>query len=628
MVDGRAHVTDWQRAPYREVDIWQSAVNLETRADGAIVLRSPYDLACPCDNITQRLEHWATVRPDQTFIARREAGGNWRRVTYAQTLSTVKRIAGHLIQRGLSAERPIVILSQNSIEHQMLALAAMYVGIPSAPISTAYSLASQDFAKLRSIVQLLTPGLVFADQPASYARAIDFAVPHETEVLTYGGQLTDRPPSRYETWTSTCSDFEGSAAAANRTVGADTIARFLFTSGSTGTPKAVINTQRMLCANQAMIAHAFPFLIAEPPEIVDWLPWSHTFGGNHNVGIILYNGGTLYIDDGRPSPGFFDTTIRNLREISPTVYFNVPKGFEMLVSSLQRDPQLRRKFFSRLTMNFFAGASLAPHVWDALDQLSFETTGKKVVMMTGLGATETGPSATFCTRGEVRPGSIGLPVPGVEIKLVATGGKLEARVKGPAVTPGYWRQPDLTAGAYDEEGYYCLGDAVRFADVSFPGRGLVFDGRIAEDFKLATGTWVSVGPLRSRAIVGLAPFARDVVVTGLDRDSLAVIMIPDADACRAACLDLSADAPLALVWTSGALHDQLKRRLALLARDATGSATRITRLVILPDALSIDAGEITDKGSINQRAVLERRRSLVEDLYKIIPPPPVITLEA
>ena len=617
---------DTTAAPYRKVEIWPAEVVLERRGDGVLDVVSPHALPAYPDKLTERLEHWARTTPDAVFVARRHNGGDWRRLTYRDTLDAVRRIGTSLLARGLSPERPIAILSENDIEHLLLALAAMYVGIPYAPISPAYALVSSDFGKLRHIIGRLTPGLVFASDGQRYAKAIAAAVPADAEIV-----VTDRPPPGRPA--TAFADLLGATAtatadAAHDKVGPDTIAKVLFTSGSTGNPKGVINTQRMLCSNQVMVCCAFPFLAHEPPVIVDWLPWNHTFGGNHNVGIVLYNGGTLHIDDGRPVPGLIEETIRNLREIAPTLYFNVPKGYEMLTHQLAREPTLRELFFSRLKMNFFAGASLAQHVWDALDELSVASTGERVVMMSGLGATETGPSAMFCTQGNVRSGSIGLPLPGVRLKLVPNAGKLEARVKGPAITPGYWREPELTAKAFDDEGYYCFGDAVRFADPADPKLGFVFDGRIAEDFKLATGTWVSVGPLRARFIAAFAPFARDVVITGLDRDFLGAILIPDVDACRAAAPGLPATAPLTDVLASEMLQSQLRARLAALAVAATGSSNRIQRVAVLASPPAIDVGEITDKGSINQRAVLAHRVALVEDLHAARPPAHVIAIDS
>lgn len=615
-----------QSAPYRPINIWRAEVDVETRRDGTMLVRSPRDLGPYPDKLTERLVHWAAARPDATFIAQRVNGGDWRRVSYAQALAIVRRLGASLLARGLSSERPLVILSENDIEHQLLGLAAMYVGVPFAPISPAYSLVSSDLAKLRHIIGLLTPGLVFASNGERYARALTSVVPDDVEIA-----VTDRPPSGRKA--ISFADLASGASmvdvdAAHAAVTPDTIAKFLFTSGSTGRPKGVINTQRMLCSNAEIgAATVYGWLHETPPTLVDWLPWNHTFGGNANVGTVIYFGGTLYIDEGRPVPNLFDETVRNLREIAPTTYCNVPKGYEFLVHHLRREPDLRRTFFSNLRMNFFAGAGLAQHVWDALDELSVETIGERIVMMSGLGATETGPSALFCTMEILRSGSIGLPVPGATLKLVPHEGKLEVRVAGPSITPGYWREPKLTAAAFDEEGYYRFNDAIRFADPAEPSKGFLFDGRITEDFKLGSGTWVSVGPLRQRFIAAFAPFARDVVIAGLNRDFLGAILVPDQDACRAFCPELPAKASLADIAASPTLTAELRRRLVAFAATSTGSSTRFQRLTVLAEPPSIDAGEITDKGSINQRAVLDHRQALVEDLYAAAPPGHVLTLD-
>ncbi len=407
-------------------------------------------------------------------------------------------------------------------------------------------------------------------------------------------------------------------------MGPETVAKILFTSGSTGTPKGVVNTQRMLCSNQEMLRASLAFLADEPPVIVDWLPWNHTFGGNHNVGLVLYNGGTLYIDDGKPTPAGIAETVRNLREISPTVYFNVPKGFEELVTYLRAEPELRRKFFKRVKLMFYAGAGLAQHVWDALDELAVATVGERITMLTGLGATETAPFAIVCRPDVTGSGIVGLPVTGNELKLVPAGDKLEARLRGPNITPGFWRQEELTRAAFDEDGYYRLGDALQFIDAARPELGLLFDGRISEDFKLATGTWVSVGPLRARLIAALAPYVRDVVIAGHDRDYVSVLLIPDLPACRAVCTGLTEAAGDAEVFSHPALVAALRRALTALAAAGTGSSTRVLRALLLHPPPSIDAGEITDKGSINQRAVLARRADRVAALYAEPPPAHVI----
>ena len=388
----------------------------------------------------------------------------------------------------------------------------------------------------------------------------------------------------------------------------------------------MINTQRMLCSNQAMLAAGFCFVRDDPPVVVDWLPWSHTFGANHNFNLVLTHGGTLYIDEGNPTPAGLAKTVRNLREIAPTIYFNVPKGYDALIPHLRADRALRENFFRRLKVLFYAGAALSQPTWDALEALAVETCGERIIFLSSLGSTETSPLALACTRDFPRPGNIGVPVPGVELKLVSTEGRLEARLRGPNITPGYWRQDHLTREAFDEEGFYKIGDAVKLADPDDPSQGLLFDGRLAEDFKLATGTWVNVAPLRARFIDHYSPYVRDVVIAGADRDEIAALVFPDLEACRGLC-GMAADAkPAAIV-----VHDAVRRQFAMLldklAASSPGSSTRICRLLLLEEPASLDVGEMTDKGSINQRAVLKHRASLVEELYASAPSPRVIMLE-
>ncbi|MBI3512599.1 MAG: feruloyl-CoA synthase, partial [Proteobacteria bacterium] len=480
----------------------------------------------------------------------------------------------------------------------------------------AYSLISTDFAKLKHVLGLLTPGLVFAADGARFAKAISAAVPRDTELVVTERPPGDRPATAFADLAATTATAAVDRAATR--VGPDTVAKILFTSGSTGLPKGVINTQRMLCSNQQQILEAMPLLADAPPVIVDWLPWNHTFGGNHNVGLTLYSGGTLYIDEGKPLPGAFEETVRNLREIAPTVYYNVPKGFEMLVPYLRAEPALRQTFFSRVQMLFYAGAGLSQYVWDDLDALAVETCGERIMMVTGLGATETAPYA-ICANWETgRSGHIGVPAPGLELKLVPSGDKLEARVRGPNVFPGYWRQPELSRACFDAEGFWCMGDAVRFVDDREPGRGLVFDGRLSEDFKLSSGTWVSVGPLRAAFIQHFAPLVRDVVIAGHDRGAIGVLIFPDLEACRALCPNDATATPDALI-DHPAVRARFQTLLDGFARASTGSASRVVRAILLAVPPSIDAHEMTDKGSINQRAVLAHRAGLVEGLYAPVP---------
>jgi feruloyl-CoA synthase len=540
-------------------------------------------------------------------------------VTYREADEATRRIASALLTRDLSPERPIAILSGNDIDHGLLSLAAMRAGIPFAPISPAYALISSDYAKLRMILGRLTPGLVFVAKTEPFAKAIAAACPADIEIVASAGALPDRPVTAFAALVASVES--PALAAAEAAVGPDTIAKILFTSGSTGEPKGVINTQRMLCMNQAMLKHWLAFTSdAEPPVLVDWLPWNHTFGGNHNFGYVLNNGGSLYIDNGKPTPGGIAETVRNLTEIAPTIYFNVPKGFEELVHRLREDEALRRNYFSRLNANFYAGAGLPPHVAAALEEIAEQTIGRRILMVTGLGATETAPAALACTKETARVGLVGLPLPGVELKLVPNAGKLEARVKGPTIMPGYWRQPEQTAKAFDEEGFYCFGDALKFATAGDPAGGFIFDGRVSEDFKLMTGTWVSVGPLRSRLISALSPLIRDAVIAGHDRDQIMALVFPDMEACRTALGPAAAAMADKDVLAEPTIRDAFAAGLAAFQRESTGSSTFVARLLLMVEPPSIDANEITDKGSINQRAVLARRAALVEDIYAAAPP--------
>jgi feruloyl-CoA synthase len=482
---------------------------------------------------------------------------------------------------------------------------------------------SKDYGKLAYVMKLLTPGLVFVDDADKFADALSANVSLGTEIAAAFGHVPGRDVTLLADLMAT--PLHPRLDAAHERIGSDTIAKFLLTSGSTGNPKAVINTQRMICANQVMIRETLSFLKDEPPVIVDWLPWNHTFGGNHNVGLTLYNGGSMYLDAGKPVPGGIEETVRNLREISPTVYFNVPKGYESLLPYLHDDAALREKFFGKLHAMFFAGAALASHIWNGLDELSVQATGARVPMLTGLGATETAPFFMSVNPRTSRSGHVGLPVPGNEAKLVPSNGKLEVRAKGPNVTPGYWRQPDATRAAFDEEGYYKLGDALKPADAGDLHAGFDFDGRIAEDFKLATGTWVSVGPLRARFIAACAPLVRDVVIAGINRDEIAALVVLDLDGCRLINPTLPPD-DLKVTAADPLVRDAFRERFTRFLSSATGSSTRISRAILFDAPLSIDRGEVTDKGSINQRAVLDHRKALIEELYAATPPDHVITL--
>ena len=599
---------------YRATKVGDLRPVIEQNDRGVVRLRAARPLGAYPRSLTDALAHWARLAPERTLLAWRE-GDRFAHLTYADALARVRSVAQALLDRRLSAERPLAILSGNDVHHLVLALAAQYAGVLYAPISPAYSLVSQDFGTLRHVAGTLTPGLVYAAD-ARYAHALASIAGRGVDTIAASDMpaLLETPPT---------SRLDGAHSA----IDPDAPAKILFTSGSTGAPKGVINTHRMLAANQQMIRETLPFLGDEPPVLVDWLPWHHTFGGNHNVGIALYNGGSLYIDEGRPLPGQFDESVRNLREVGPTVYFNVPRGYEELVKALARDRALAERFFSpRLKLLFYAAASLSQVVADELARIAHETCGERPVLVTGLGSTETAPMA-ICRPWESDLAShIGLPVPGVEVKLVpvehagrlrgptAPGQRYDVRVKGANVTPGYWREPAITAAAFDEEGYYRMGDAARFADPADPAQGLVFDGRLGEDFKLSTGTWVVVGTLRARIIAHFAPYVRDAVITGHDRDAVGMLAVADQDACRRLCPELNG-APFTEVAVHPAVRAAIGERLASFSTRATGSATRVERAILLVEPLSLDQQEVTDKGSINQRAVLARRAALVEDLY-------------
>ncbi len=562
--------------------------------------------------LTNRLLHWAAVAPERTLAAKRVDGGDWRRISYGEALRSARGIAQYLLGCGLSVERPVAILSDSDIEHLLLGLACQIAGVPYAPVSAAYSLVSQDYGKLKHILGVLTPGLVFASSASAFGRAITATVAADVTVVLTHGQIEGRKTVAFDDMLATLPTAEVDAA--HERVGPDTIAKFLFTSGSTRLPKGVINTQRMLCANQQQILQCFPSLGETPPVLVDWLPWNHTFGGNHNVGLVIYNGGTLYIDEGKPTPAHIGETLRNLREIAPTVYFNVPKGFEEIANALEHDAPLRDMFFSRVKMLFFAGAGLSQPVWDKLDRVAVAACGERIRMLTGLGMTETAPFAVCASREDVKSGHIGLPAPGIELKLVPMDGKTELRYRGPNVTPGYWRAPAQTAEAFDAEGFYASGDAVKPIDPAHPEYGFAFDGRTAEDFKLSTGTFVSVGPLRARVIAAGDPCVQDVVVAGMNRDEIGLLIFPRLDGCRALAA-LPNGTPTLDVLAAPAVRAFFLALVDGLFKAGTGSATRVARAVLMADPPSIDRGEVTDKGSINQRAVLLHRDGLVEHLY-------------
>lgn len=566
------------------------------RADGSFVLRHPEPLQAHTRCVGDWLEHWAVQTPDAPFLSERDAGGQWRRLSYAQVREQIGRIAQSLLDMDLPAGKPVVVLSDNSVDHALLALACQHIGRPLCTVSSAYCRLTQDTGKVRGILDTLDPGLVYAAEPVVYGPAIRAWGARAPVVFSDNAAAFDGALSF-----SRLLDARESAAVrrAFESIRPDDTAKLLLTSGSTGTPKVAINTHRMLTANQQQMQQVWPWLQRHPLHLLDWLPWSHTFGANHNFNMVLAHGGSLAIDEGRPAPGLIDKTVRNLRDVKPNFYFNVPRGFDMLLPHLEQDEGFARDFFERLEGVFYAGAALPQSSWERLEAVARRVRDRPLWFTSSWGATETAPAITSVHWRIERAGCIGAPLPGVELKFVPNGGKLEMRVKGPNVFPGYRNAPELTAQAFDSEGFYLIGDAGRLVDDARPERGVAFDGRVAEDFKLSSGTWVSVGTLRLRAISALSPLAADVVVAGHDRAEIGLLVFPS---------------PQAAAMTAEQKAEHLRRGLAGM-RGGGGSSQVPTRALLLTEPPSADAGEITDKGYLNQRRVLERRAAEVAALY-------------
>lgn len=594
----------------RAVDLWHADVAWERRDDGSVLVWQKGELGAYPLRLSDRIKHWADAEPDRIWMAERPAPGaeGWNTMTYREMLARIRSIGEGLLELGLSVDKPLVILSGNSIAHALMALGAQYVGIPSAALAPAYSLVSEGYEKLFAIRDQITPGAVFADDLTPFMPAIEAVFPDLMRLGVTGpglvrqwDELINTPVSRM-------------VEEANAATGPDTVAKFMFTSGTTGNPKAVIQTQRMLCSNMEMVTDCYAFFRHEHPVLLDWAPWNHVASGNKVFNMTFYNGGTFYLDSGRPTPALMGETIRNLHEVSPNWFFNVPAGYEMLVEAMEEDHELAEKFFRDLKLMMYAGAGMAKHTWEELERYAVETTGARVFLSCGLGATETAPFALFNTEPSDVPGNIGIPSKGMVLKLVPNDGKWEARLKGPNVTPGYWRDPELTAEAFDEEGFYQLGDALRFADPDDPARGFFFDGRVAENFKLGTGTWVSVGALRAKLIDALGGLVRDAVIVGEGRDHLGALLVPFRPAAEKILLGAGGMDDTEL-WADPALRAEIAERLAAYNAKATGSSLRVPRALVLTEPLSIDKGEVTDKGSVNQRAVRSHRGDLVEAIY-------------
>jgi feruloyl-CoA synthase len=585
----------------------------ERQADGSLVLRSAHRLGPVPRSIGVLLERWAAADPKRVFLAERDTKGGWRQVTYEEAARAANAIGQSLLDRQLGPDRPLMILAENGIDHGLMMLGAMHVGMPVVPVSTAYARLSQDFGKLRYIFELIQPGLIYVDEADRYAKGLDTIGAGSLEIVASKGAFAGAKLTPFSTLTEVRPTPAVDAAFAE--VGPDTLAKILFTSGSTGMPKGVLNTQRMLCANQESAAAAWTVLNDHPPVLVDWLPWNHTFGGNHNFNMVLRNGGTMYIDEGKPVPALIGRTIANLNDISPTLYLNVPRGYAAVLDYLEQDEALQQTFFARLDLLFYAAAALPQTLWDRLEALGQKVTGRKVPFISSWGLTETAPAVTMVHYTIDRPGNIGVPGPGMQVKLTPVDDKLEIRVKGPNVTPGYFKADDLTAKAFDEDGWLMTGDAVRLADPNNPSAGVLFDGRVAENFKLTSGTWVNVGMLRPAVIAAGAPVIEDAVIAGHDRDDIGLLIFPSLAGLRGLCPQLGADAKLEELVRQTPVREALTTGLGKHNAQAQGSSMRIARCLILLEPPNIDANEITDKGYLNQRAVLTRRAPLVERLY-------------
>ncbi len=609
---------------FAAVDFAPPLVTLEGSPETGFIFSSGQPLE-PCrESLGQLLYHWAEQTPERIFLAERAPDGGWRELSYAEVKRQADAIAQALLDRRLGPYRPLMILSGNSVDHALMMLGGFLAGVPVVPVSVAYSVLSQDFLKLRFIFEEVCPGLIYVADTAPFSAALANLKLDGVEVVASQGDLAETAITPFSALVATpvTADVERSLAQ----VSAKTVAKILYTSGSTGQPKGVINTHGMLCANQQMMAQVWPFTSVTPPVLVDWLPWNHTFGGNHDFNMVLHHGGTLYIDDGKPAPGLVERTVKNLAEISPTIYFNVPVGFAMLLPFLEEDEALRNNFFKDLQLIFYAGAALPQDLWERLEQVAIQATGRKVMMTSSWGATETAPAATSAHFPLERSGVIGVPLPGVRLKMLPNDDSYELRVKGPSVTPGYFRRPDLTAEAFDEEGYYKIGDAGRFVDPADPARGIVFSGRVAEDFKLITGTFVRVGMLRVAVLEAAAPLLQFALITGHDREYVGILGWPNPAACRKLCPDLAPDAPLETVLQRPEIRARLHQALDRYNAEQQGSSTRIARIMLMTEPPNSDANEITDKGYINQRASLQRRQDLVEQLYAEPPGPEVILL--
>lgn len=603
----------FKQSPFLEIPTQTIDIQKNESSDGIIYLKSSVEIRERAFRMTEKLSYWAATSPDKVFLGQKDEDGNWRTINYADTYKKVRNIAQWLLDNGATVENPVAILSENSIEHGLMALAALHIGVPYTSVTPAYSTnQSADFSKLIHTINTLTPSVLMVSDGHLYQKALQ-ALNHNATVVYIKNEPTGSGKT-IDFETISHAEATNEVEKAFEAIQPNTIAKVLFTSGSTGLPKGVINTHGNITTNWQQIVQVFPFM-KDGFELIDWLPWNHTFGGNHNFGLTLVNGGSLYIDEGNPTPQGIKKTVENIKERNPTFYFNVPKGFEELIPYFKTDEALRNKFFGNVKMLFYAGAGMSQHVWDALEELAFKTTGKRLLISTGLGCTEASPSALFNTHFGSFAGMLGVPVAGLELKLMPNAGKLEVRFKGQNIMPGYWRNEEATTKAFDDEGFYITGDALKFVNVENPNEGMIFDGRIAEDFKLDTGTWVSVGAMRAKLIAAGNGFIQDVVITGHDKAFVGAIVFPNVNY-LAQNMELLDTNPVLVSQNSDA-NQILQNIITAFNKTSTGSSTKIKKAIIAPFVLSPELGEITDKGSINQRAVLTNRADLVAKIYNL-----------
>lgn len=592
----------------RTTEFLRHSVEREDRPDGTILLRSTYPLGPVAERTGDWLHQWAQEAPDRVFLAER-SGAGWREEGYAGVLEKVRAVGAALLARGMGEDTPILIMSGNGVDHGILALAAQYVGVPVVPVAEQYSLIHGAHGRLREAINLIKPKMAYVVDADQYGEALNL------EELAHVEIVASRAGTRSVTTFADLLKGDGSVDVdgAFAAVTPDTVGKILMTSGSTSSPKGVLTTHRMMCVNQVQLADSMPFLRKRPPVIVDWLPWNHVFGGSHNFNMMLANGGSLYIDDGKPVKGLFERTIENLTLKTGTLVFNVPLGFGMLLKALEADADLRHRFFEDLDLIFYAGASLPQEVWSGFERMAMEVKGEVPLMTSSWGLTETAPSAMMQQEPAAHSGIVGVPVNGVTVKLIPDADmRCEVRVKGPNIMPGYFNDPEKTAAAFDDEGFFITGDAMLFLDPADPNKGMRFDGRISEDFKLQSGTWVRAAQLKLDMLSRLAPLASDLIITGADRQQIGVMIFPNLGELKREGFDLQDDDG---AFRCKLLQGELHRRLSARAREISGSSTLVSRAIVLSEPASMPEGEMTAKGNLNIRKVLSRRERLLERLY-------------